>query len=55
VPGNAGIEANARQFVPAANLAWEERFPGLFTIREGVMQTGQLTGPGLGAVPPRAV
>ncbi len=50
VPGNAGIEANARQFVPAANRAWESRFPGLFTIREGMMATGQLTGPGLGAV-----
>jgi L-alanine-DL-glutamate epimerase-like enolase superfamily enzyme len=54
VPGNAGIEANARQFVPSANAAWESRFPGLFTIRDGMMNTGQLTGPGLGAVPPRA-
>jgi L-alanine-DL-glutamate epimerase-like enolase superfamily enzyme len=52
VPGNAGIEANARQFVPSANAAWEARFPGLFTIRDGAMNTGQLTGPGLGAVPP---
>jgi L-alanine-DL-glutamate epimerase-like enolase superfamily enzyme len=52
VPGNAGIEANARQFVPAANAPWEARFPGLFTIKDGVMKTGQLTGPGLGAVPP---
>jgi L-alanine-DL-glutamate epimerase-like enolase superfamily enzyme len=52
VPGNAGIEANARQFVPAANAPWETRFPGLFSIRGGVMNTGQLTGPGLGAVPP---
>jgi L-alanine-DL-glutamate epimerase-like enolase superfamily enzyme len=52
VPGNAGIEANARQFVPAANAPWEAKFPGLFTIRDGVMRTGQLTGPGLGAVPP---
>ena len=42
VPGNAGIEANARQFVPAANAPWEARFPGLFTIHDGVMQTGQL-------------
>ncbi len=50
VPGNAGIEANARQFVPAANAAWESRFPGLFTIKNGVMRTGQLTGMGLGAV-----
>jgi L-alanine-DL-glutamate epimerase-like enolase superfamily enzyme len=52
VPGNAGIEANARQFVPAANAPWEAKFPGLFSIRGGVMNTGQLTGPGLSAVPP---
>ena len=52
IPGNAGIEANARQFVPDANAPWESRFPGLFTIRNGEMNTGQLTGPGLGAVPP---
>jgi len=51
VPGNAGIEANARQFVPSANEPWEAKFPGLFTIHNGVMNTGQLTGPGLGAVP----
>jgi L-alanine-DL-glutamate epimerase-like enolase superfamily enzyme len=55
VPGNAGIEANARQFVPSASAPWEARFPGLFTIRDGVMQTGQLTGAGLGAVPARVV
>ena len=50
VPGNAGIEANARQFVPSANAAWEEKFPGLFSIKNGMMNTGQLTGAGLGAV-----
>jgi hypothetical protein len=49
VRGNAGIEANARQFVPEANARWDARFPGLFTIRDGVMRTGQLTGAGLGA------
>jgi L-alanine-DL-glutamate epimerase-like enolase superfamily enzyme len=54
VPGNAGIEANARQFVPVANAPWEARFPGLFTIDHGMMRTGQLRGPGLGAVPARA-
>ena len=54
VPGNAGIEANARQFVPVANAAWESRFPGLFTIKDGLMRTGHLTGPGLSAVPARA-
>jgi L-alanine-DL-glutamate epimerase-like enolase superfamily enzyme len=28
VPGNAGIEANARQFVPTASAAWESRSRG---------------------------
>ncbi|HYV36278.1 MAG TPA: enolase C-terminal domain-like protein [Gemmataceae bacterium] len=50
VPGVAAIEANARQYVPAANAGWEERFPGIFCIQNGVMATGQLTGPGLSAV-----
>lgn len=50
VPGVMGIEANARQFCPAANLGWESRFPGVFVIRNGVMETAGLRGPGLGAV-----
>ena len=50
VPGVAAIEANSRQYVPAANRAWEERFPGIFHITDGTMETGCLTGPGLGAV-----
>jgi L-alanine-DL-glutamate epimerase-like enolase superfamily enzyme len=50
VPGVAGIEANARQYCPAANEGWEARFPGVFVIRGGVMETGGLVGPGLGAV-----
>src|SRR5205823_13391285 len=50
VPGVAAIEANARQYVPAANEAWAERFPGLFHITDGTMETGLLTAPGLGAV-----
>jgi L-alanine-DL-glutamate epimerase-like enolase superfamily enzyme len=52
VPGVAAVEANARQYVPAANHPWEERFPGLFRLTDGMLATGQLTGPGLGAVPP---
>jgi L-alanine-DL-glutamate epimerase-like enolase superfamily enzyme len=51
VPGVAAIEANARQYVPAANRPWEERFPGIFRVTDGTMATGSLTGPGLGAVP----
>jgi L-alanine-DL-glutamate epimerase-like enolase superfamily enzyme len=52
VPGVAAIEANARQYVPAANAGWEARFPGVFRIKNGVMATRQLTGVGLGAVGP---
>jgi L-alanine-DL-glutamate epimerase-like enolase superfamily enzyme len=51
VPGIAAIEANARQYVPAANRGWEQRFPGTFQIVDGTMETGLLTGPGLSAVP----
>jgi L-alanine-DL-glutamate epimerase-like enolase superfamily enzyme len=51
VPGVAAVEANARQYCPAANRPWEERFPGLFRISDGTMETGLLTGAGLGAVP----
>jgi L-alanine-DL-glutamate epimerase-like enolase superfamily enzyme len=51
VPGVSAIESNARQYVPAANRPWEQRFPGIFKITDGTMETGCLTGPGLGAVP----
>ena len=50
VPGVAGLEANARQYMPAANKPWEDRQPGLFRIRDGNLDTSRLTGPGLGAV-----
>jgi L-alanine-DL-glutamate epimerase-like enolase superfamily enzyme len=51
VPGVTGIEANARQYVPAANKPWESRFPGLFQIKDGTLQTAVLNKPGLSAVP----
>ena len=51
VSGVAAIESNARQYCPAANAPWEPRFPGIFRITDGTMQTGLLTGLGLGAVP----
>lgn len=50
VPGVAAIESNARQYVPAANRPWESRFPGLFHITDGTLETGLLTRPGLSAV-----
>ncbi|MEZ5354433.1 MAG: enolase C-terminal domain-like protein [Bryobacteraceae bacterium] len=50
VPTVAAIEANSRQYVPAANKAWEPRFPGIFDVRDGWVKTGQLNKPGLSAV-----
>ncbi len=50
IPGVAAIEANSRQYCPAANEQWEKRFPGVFSVRNGRMNTALLTGPGLGAV-----
>lgn len=48
VPAVAGIEANARQYVPAANEPWRHRFPGIFTITDGYIRTEEIGGPGLG-------
>lgn len=50
VPGVAAIESNGRQYCPEANSLWESRFPGVFTITDGTMNTAILNGPGLGAV-----
>ncbi|MBA4187924.1 MAG: hypothetical protein C0467_07885 [Planctomycetaceae bacterium] len=50
VPGVAAIESNGRQYCPAANQPWDAKFPGVFTITDGTMNTAILNGPGLGAV-----
>ena len=48
VPAVAGIEANAREYVPAANKPWESYFPGIFHVRDGYIRTAEIGGPGLG-------
>ena len=48
VPGVAAIEGNGRQYCPAGNRGWEDRFPGMFRIRGGRVATGELSGAGLG-------
>jgi L-alanine-DL-glutamate epimerase-like enolase superfamily enzyme len=48
VPGTSALEANAREYVPAANKGWEKRFPGIFVVKDGYMSTRGLDGPGLG-------
>ncbi len=49
IPGVAAIESNGRQYCPEANAPWEANFPGVFTIKDGTMNTAILNGPGLGA------
>ena len=49
IPGVAAIESNGRQYCPAANAGWDERYPGVFTVRDGAMNTAILDGVGLGA------
>jgi L-alanine-DL-glutamate epimerase-like enolase superfamily enzyme len=48
VPGVAAIEGNARQYCPAANRGWAERYPTMFKISDGTIGTAVLDGPGLG-------
>jgi L-alanine-DL-glutamate epimerase-like enolase superfamily enzyme len=48
VPAVAGIEANARQYVPAANRPWADRFPGIFKVTDGHLRPAEILGPGLG-------
>jgi L-alanine-DL-glutamate epimerase-like enolase superfamily enzyme len=48
VPTVAAIEGNARQYCPAGNRGWEERFPGVFRPKAGLVKSGILNGAGLG-------
>ncbi len=47
-PTTTAIEGNARQYVPVANKGWEERYPEVFTVVDGTIETGGLNKPGLG-------
>lgn len=49
VPTITSVEANARQYLPAANKPWESRYPGIFRITDGMLRVRQVSGPGLGA------
>lgn len=51
IPGVAAIEGNARQYCPAANRGWDERYPAMFHITDGTVRTGVLSGVGLGFEP----
>jgi len=47
VPGVAAIECNSRQYVPVANKKWLAKYPGVFDVRNGKVNTSLLNGPGL--------
>lgn len=47
IPGVAAIEGNGRQYCPAGNRGWAERFPTMFHITDGAVGTTALVGPGL--------
>ncbi len=44
----AAIEGNARQYCPAANVAWAAKYPGAFRVRNGFIETADLCQIGLG-------
>jgi L-alanine-DL-glutamate epimerase-like enolase superfamily enzyme len=48
IPTVAAIEGNGRQYCPIGNRGWDERFPGMFNITDGTVETSELNGPGLG-------
>jgi L-alanine-DL-glutamate epimerase-like enolase superfamily enzyme len=48
IPGVSALEANAREYVPSASVGWEKRYPGIFNVRDGYLDTTGLNGPGLG-------
>jgi L-alanine-DL-glutamate epimerase-like enolase superfamily enzyme len=48
IPTIAAIEGNARQYCPEGNRDWAERFPGMFDVTDGTLETSLLVGPGLG-------
>ena len=47
IPTVAAIEGNGRQYCPAGNVGWDQRYPGMFNITDGTVETGLLCGAGL--------
>lgn len=47
IPTVRAIEGNARQYCPAANDPFAERFPGIFHVADGTIETALLAGNGV--------
>lgn len=48
IPTVAAIEGNGRQYCPGPNKQWARQFPSMFEITDGTVETGCLSGIGLG-------
>ncbi|MGA2035422.1 MAG: enolase C-terminal domain-like protein [Thermoguttaceae bacterium] len=48
IPGVAAIEGNGRQYCPAGNRVWADRYPTMFHVSDGTLGTAVLDGIGLG-------
>ena len=48
IPTVAAIEGNGRQYCPAGNLGWTDRYPSMFEITDGTVGTAVLNDVGLG-------
>jgi hypothetical protein len=47
-PTAAAVEGNARQYCPIGNRGWEAKYPSMFRVADGSVETGVLTEIGLG-------
>ncbi len=48
IPTVSALEGNGRQYCPAGNRGWADRFPAMFHVNDGRVGTRVLDGPGLG-------
>ncbi|MCA9247102.1 MAG: mandelate racemase/muconate lactonizing enzyme family protein [Planctomycetales bacterium] len=48
IPTVAAIEGNGRQYCPAGNRGWAEKYPAMFDVTDGTLGTAVLTEAGLG-------
>jgi len=48
LPTIAAIEGNGRQYCPAGNRGWTDRYPTMFEVTDGMLGTSVLDGLGLG-------
>ncbi len=48
IPGVAAVEGNSRQYCPGPSVRWAKRYPELFDVKDGNVNTSRLMEHGLG-------